>query len=240
MTAARARSRDARVPVFAHDVPRSLIAMVPAVIVGFGFQFVAIFMLEVELLELTVAGVLVFWGAYCVSAIIISLVVFGRVGSHEFARRLRRTAPPEKGWRRVLAASMGAGAVSWAVAGSAFAIVAVVYLALNPSLGSSPLVTWGAVVAVAGSWAVTMVSFAVHIARHDEVHGGAVFPGTGAPLFTDYLYLAAQIGTTFGGSDVDITTRGMRRVVMSYSIIAFTFNTVIVALLVSVLIARVS
>ncbi|MCS5731607.1 DUF1345 domain-containing protein [Herbiconiux moechotypicola] len=236
MTAARAGRR---VPVFAHDIPRSLVAMVPAVVVGFGLQLVALGLFDVGVSELSAAGVLLFWGAYCVSVIVITLVVFGRVGSTELARRLRRTAPPAKRWQRVLAASFGAGAISWAVTGSSFAILAVIYLALNPQVSSSPLVTWSAVAAVAGSWAVTMVSFAVHIARHDELHGGAEFPGETRPLFGDYLYLAAQIGTTFGGSDVDLTSRPMRRVVMSYSIIAFTFNTVIVALLVSVLIARV-
>jgi uncharacterized membrane protein len=119
-------------------------------------------------------------------------------------------------------------------------VLAVIYLALNPRVASSPLVTWCAVAAVAGSWAVTMVSYAVRIARENTLRGGAEFPGDEPPRFSDYLYVAAQLGTTFGGSDVNFTTRPMRRIVTGDSIISFTFNTVIVALLVSVLIARVS
>lgn len=226
--------------MFASDVPRGLISMVPAVILTFAGQFVLILVMEIDLLQLTAASVLLFWAVYCVSAIVVTLTVFGRVDADELSRRMRATAPPTGRLRHILWASMGGGAVSWAITGSSFAILAVIYMALNPRVAASPAVTWCAVAAVAGSWAVTMLSYAVRIARENVLRGGAEFPGDEAPRFSDYLYLAAQLGTTFGGSDVSFTKRSMRRIVTGDSIISFTFNTVIVALLVSVLIARVS
>ena len=50
----------------------------------------------------------------------------------------------------------------------------------------------------------------------------------------DFNYLAIQVSTTFSSSDVTIERTDARRVVSVHSLIAFAFNTIIVALLVSV------
>jgi uncharacterized membrane protein len=97
-----------------------------------------------------------------------------------------------------------------------------------------PLLIWSGV-AIVGSAMIIIVSFAILYARTDAEAGGFTFPGGDAPRFGDYLYLAVQVSTTFGGSDVDITSTRARRAVSAQSLIAFTFNTVLVALFVSVL-----
>ncbi len=94
---------------------------------------------------------------------------------------------------------------------------------------------WSGVAVVTGSFALIVVSFALHYARRDATVGGLAFPGGTAPRFADYLYFSVQVSTTFGGSDVDVTTTRMRTAVTLHSVIAFTYNTVMVALLVSVL-----
>ena len=53
----------------------------------------------------------------------------------------------------------------------------------------------------------------------------------------DFNYLAIQVSTTFSSSDVTIEHTAARRVVSVHSLIAFAFNTIIVALLVSVLVS---
>ena len=43
------------------------------------------------------------------------------------------------------------------------------------------------------------------------------------------------MATTFGTTDVDVTTTRLRRAVMGHAVLTFVFNTVIIALLVSAL-----
>ena len=62
---------------------------------------------------------------------------------------------------------------------------------------------------------------------------GLDFPGSEEPSFTDYLYMSIAVQTTFGTTDVDVQTRVMRRVVLRHCVLAFGFNTVIVAILIS-------
>ena len=228
-----------RVPRYASDVFRGLAAFVPAFLATMALEALIIVTTEVSVLELGTTSVLAFWTFYGVSAIFLTWRAFGRLTAAELERRLRATAPPEGRWRQVLWATLGGGAVSWALTGSTIAVVAVVYLALNPSLASSPLVSWSAVAAIAASWAVTSTAYAVRFARENVARGGLDFPGGNRPTLTEYVYLAVQVGTTFSGSDVEVTTPAMRRVVTGNSIISFAFNTVIVALFVSVLISRV-
>ena len=51
-----------------------------------------------------------------------------------------------------------------------------------------------------------------------------------------YVVLTWRIATTFGATDVSVTTPEMRRIVNLNVIVSFVYNSVIVALLVSILI----
>lgn len=51
------------------------------------------------------------------------------------------------------------------------------------------------------------------------------------------MYFALSVMTAFGATDVSVTSRPMRRTVSANSVIAFVFNTVTVASLVSALTA---
>jgi uncharacterized membrane protein len=59
--------------------------------------------------------------------------------------------------------------------------------------------------------------------------GGLDFPRTARPKGWDFLYFATVIGMTAQTADIGITTTRMRRIVLVHSIVAFFFNTVIVA-----------
>lgn len=230
---------EGKVPRLSSDVTRGTVAMVPALLITFAIEIVLIAATEITLGQLYATVILLFWAIYAVTVILLTWRAFGSLSTAELERRLVATSPPSGRWRRMLWSLFGGGAVSWAITGSLIAVIAVIYLALNPEVASSPFVTWNAVAAIAASWAVTTTAYAVRIARENALRGGAEFPGDGHPAFTDYVYLAVQIGTTFSSSDVSITSTRMRRVVTGNSIISFAFNTVIVALLVSVLITRI-
>jgi len=90
------------------------------------------------------------------------------------------------------------------------------------------------------SWAFTQVMFALHYA-HDyyatEVrgeHGGLDFPGDHPPDYGDFLYFACVIGTSGQTADVSFTSRRMRRTGMVHCVLAFFFNTTLVALTINI------
>ena len=62
------------------------------------------------------------------------------------------------------------------------------------------------------------------------------FPGRRTNAYADYVYFAIGVATTFGATDVSVTTPEMRRIVNLNVIVSFVYNSVIVALLVSILI----
>ncbi|HEX4986222.1 MAG TPA: DUF1345 domain-containing protein [Burkholderiales bacterium] len=91
------------------------------------------------------------------------------------------------------------------------------------------------------SWAFIHVTFALHYA-HDYYsgarragHEGLVFPGNGAPNYMDFVYFSFTIGMTFQVSDVQITDRGFRGLVLAHGIVSFFYSTVILALAINLI-----
>lgn len=96
--------------------------------------------------------------------------------------------------------------------------------------------------AVGFSWLMVHLAFAVRYAhlfygdnnKQFSKHAkGLVFPEDDVPDYFDFAYFSIVIGMTFQVSDVVITSKGVRRLVLIHSIIAFIFNTVIIAMTVS-------
>jgi uncharacterized membrane protein len=90
------------------------------------------------------------------------------------------------------------------------------------------------------SWAFTQVMFALHYA-HDyyiavsQGHpGGLEFPGGHPPDYGDFLYFACVIGTSGQTADVSFASRSMRRTGLLHCVLAFFFNTTLVALTINI------
>jgi uncharacterized membrane protein len=60
--------------------------------------------------------------------------------------------------------------------------------------------------------------------------GGLEFPGNRDPDYMDFAYFSFVIGMTFQVSDVVITSRDFRKLVLAHGMLSFGFNTVILAL----------
>jgi uncharacterized membrane protein len=60
--------------------------------------------------------------------------------------------------------------------------------------------------------------------------GGLEFPGDREPDYMDFAYFSFVIGMTFQVSDVVITSRDFRKLVLLHGMLSFGFNTVILAL----------
>jgi uncharacterized membrane protein len=63
--------------------------------------------------------------------------------------------------------------------------------------------------------------------------GGLIFPGNRPPNYFDFAYFSFVVGMTCQVSDVQITSRRMRRITLVHSVLAFGFNTLILALLIN-------
>jgi uncharacterized membrane protein len=91
---------------------------------------------------------------------------------------------------------------------------------------------------VALSWLFVHTSFAKHYAhdyygpREEGIRKGLIFPGDpeGEPDFADFFHFALVIGVAAQTADIQIAARAIRRVVTLHGVIAFVFNTVILAL----------
>lgn len=68
-----------------------------------------------------------------------------------------------------------------------------------------------------------------------EKPGGLIFPGGEDPDYMDFVYFAFVVGMTFQVSDVEISSKRIRRLAWMHGVLSFAFNTVIVALTINVL-----
>jgi len=67
----------------------------------------------------------------------------------------------------------------------------------------------------------------------DRHAGGLIFPGDRLPDYFDFAYFSFVVGMTCQVSDVQITSRRMRRITLFHSVLSFGFNTMILALLIN-------
>jgi len=71
--------------------------------------------------------------------------------------------------------------------------------------------------------------------------GGLQFPADEKePDYLDFVYFSFVVGMTFQVSDVEISSRAIRRIVLLHGLISFTFNTAIVALSINIISGLVS
>lgn len=68
--------------------------------------------------------------------------------------------------------------------------------------------------------------------KHAE---GLVFPNEKEPDYLDFVYFSFVIGMTFQVSDVQITSKRIRRLAWMHGMLSFGFNTVILALSINVI-----
>lgn len=97
-----------------------------------------------------------------------------------------------------------------------------------------------AVLTILSAWAFTHTMFALHyahdyyLAKHRGAAGCLEFPGSEAPDYLDFLYFSFVIGTSGQTADVAVATPVMRRVVLVHCVVAFLFNTTVLALTINI------
>ena len=131
----------------------------------------------------------------------------------------------------------------WGILWSGVVLSTVVLVALSSELhaakGGGVLALGVGALSVVLSWLFLNTMFAIHYAHgfygdFGEKHAGLEFPDTPQPDYWDFAYFAIVIGMTFQVSDVQITSRYLRRVALLHSVIAFFFNVFIIAITVNI------
>ncbi|MCE0499648.1 MAG: DUF1345 domain-containing protein [Methylacidiphilales bacterium] len=73
-----------------------------------------------------------------------------------------------------------------------------------------------------------------HQVDRDDVEGGLIFPQDKNPDYLDFAYFSFVIGMTCQVSDVQISSKRMRRLATVHGLISFVFNTAILAMFVNI------
>ena len=133
----------------------------------------------------------------------------------------------------VLLASCGSLWIVWALLGLSKGQSGAAYAL---TMGLSPL-------AVVFSWCLVHTLFTLRYAHifygageiHGTHHGGLEFPGDHLPDYMDFAYYSFVVGMTAQVSDVQVTSRRLRRLTLLHGLISFAFNTIILALTINAL-----
>jgi uncharacterized membrane protein len=175
--------------------------------------------------------VILSWDAGCLWFIVASLVAMsGKDGSDIRAR----AAEQDDGRGMILglvllatAASLGASGVELSLAKSDHGAWKTMRVCL-------------AFLTVAASWFVAQLIFALHYAHEyytaapgrsaPAIRGGLNFPEGGEPDYWDFLHFSVIIGVASQTADISFGSRTLRRVGTLHSLLAYAFNTIVVAL----------
>ena len=130
-------------------------------------------------------------------------------------------------------------------------LLAIGMVAHSPKDLSSWLKAWHltlSLLALILSWLLIHSLFAFHYARefygarrgpradrgHGADRGGLVFPGDQPPDYMDFAYQSFVVGMTSQVSDVQVTTREMRKLILLHGVLSFIFNVAIVSLSINI------
>ena len=172
-------------------------------------------------------------------AAVVFLVAISTLLKRNEASQIRRVAIANDANRAVLLALTGL-------------IMLVILVAVHGELKGKN--DTGAIVLVIATlvlaWLFSNVVYALHYAhmfyspddddedgdgRRTDDTGGLEFPKTHQPDYWDFIYFSFTLGMTFQTSDVDITGRSVRRVVIGQCLAAFVFNLGVLAFTINVL-----
>src|ERR1051326_8427045 len=148
----------------------------------------------------------------------------------DVARIRRRAANQDEGQVVMLALTVAAAVASLG------AIVA--ELAAHSGSAREPLQITLASGTIVLSWIFIHTIFALHYAHEYYAErnggGGLAFSGNERADYWDFVYFSLVIGMTSQVSDVAVTARSLRRLVAAHGLVAFGFNTSLLALAVNI------
>ncbi len=172
------------------------------------------------------------WDAYALSALSLAWISILNTAHQEIRKKVQRQDVA------------GPLITVFVILASCAALLAVIFLLRHDKNGAQPHLALHVILtlmAVISSWGLVHTVFGLHYAHtyygdSEDAKtraGGLDFPGEKNPGYLDFAYFSFVIGMTFQVSDVQVTARGIRQLVLLHGILSFAFNTLILALAVS-------
>jgi len=191
------------------------------------------FVIQIKNLDF-ITHAMIGWNTFSFCLIVISWITFSVTTSQQ----IRQLAKAQDSGRVI---------VFIIVLISTFASFFAVVLLLLTKKDFQSTETFHVVTAISGmilSWILIHTIFTLryaHIFYGDdevkpEIHaGGLEFPLDKKPDYLDFAYFSFVLGMTFQVSDVQVTSKRLRRIVMMHGILSFGYNTIMIALTINLI-----
>lgn len=223
---ARAKSQS-KIPLFErlHSAHKLLICIIIAAIIYFIAEIP-------DLDELT--HLMISWNVFSLGMIIMSWITFSITTSQQ----IREQAKVQDSSRALIFST---------VLISTFASFFAVVLLLLTKKEYKSTEALHLTIAIAGmlfSWVLIHTIFTLRYAHifygDDEVKpethaAGLEFPDDKRPDYLDFAYFSFVVGMTFQVSDVEVTSKRLRRLVLLHGILSFGYNTIMIALTINLI-----
>lgn len=203
--------------------PRLFIATAVAVAVGI--------FLPAEVASHSVTRWLIAWNAGTSLYVLLAAIMMVRSSDHHMRRRAQIQ---DEGQLTILSLVAISTVASLAAIGGELVVVK----NMHGFLKTAHIALAG--VTVLSSWAFIQVMFALHYAHEYYAavcHGrtaGLQFPDAESPDYGDFFYFASVIGTSGQTADVSFVSKPLRRIGSLHCILAYLFNTTVLALLINI------
>lgn len=226
---------------YVSDLARANWSSVIAGVIGVGVVFLFIFLRRGfssgDIATLLTAYYLVLWPTFVAIYLTWTHIVYVKQGPRRLDAAARlETRSLGRWWIRIF--GYGGGS-SWALTGAFVAVGLTIFIAQSPIFRDDWLFIVLGLLTVASSWALMAYSFALEYLRlavaPDEGRPHIELSVEGQPRFSDYLTLAILLSTMAATVSATINSRRAWTLVRVNVMFAFTFNSVIVAMMVSLL-----
>lgn len=178
---------------------------------------------------------LILWSLYCIISAGLTHWVYTAIPDDELAERSLAGNVRFSWVERLLGA---AGASTLALQAAVVSGMLALVVARSDQYEGDVFITVLALVSVAGSWLSVVYSYALHYLRL-WAQGVAVdlrLHGDEKPKFVDFLYQAIGVATLLGGP-MQWQTREGRKAVSLNAVLGLTFNTIVLAITVSLIVS---
>lgn len=180
---------------------------------------------------------LVAWPIFVISYLLWTHLAYSSQDRSELIATAKRETSNNRKWWTILSTQSGASSIS--LTGALVAVAITIVVAQSPEFRTNVIYVGLGLFSVACSWLLMVYSFALDYLRFNlvdqEGSKAIVFAIEDKPRFGDYLTLAFLLSTMAAAVSAKITSRRAWLRVRINVLFAFAFNSVIVAMMVSLL-----
>lgn len=208
-----------------HSISKLLICL--------GIAVITFFIIQIEHLDL-LTHVMIGWDTFSLCMIIMSWITFSITTSQQ----IREQSSVQDSSRTLIFIII--------LVSTCASFLAVLLLMITKQ-ESQNAETLHLIIAISGmilSWFLIHTIFTLRYAhifygddlKNPKVHAaGLEFPDDKKPDYFDFAYFAFVLGMTFQVSDVEITSKRLRRLAMWHGLLSFGFNTIMIALTINLI-----